>query len=558
MSSFPHKNVIATPQYRQLEHMLQNRFFKLIHARFATSGIKMMTLKQKWSVPLITSFHGCDSPGTLKMKKRRKSLRRLFSIGDFFTVPCQSMKEELIEHGCPEDKIAVQYSGVDLSQFHYKERFFPAEGPIKIVYTGRLVEKKGAHLLIQAFQQVHQIFPQTRLVLIGDGELRNSLMQLSKILRLEDHIDFMGALSHDEVARQLEQAHIFCLPSMMDQTGNQEGIPNAIKEAMACGLPVVSTFHSGIPELIEDGETGHLVAEKDIGAIAEKLMYLISYPESWKEMGLKARIKIETDFNLQIQVRKLEQLFDQVIKSHGIKERQQPFFSVIIPTYNRDRFIKRAINSVLRQTCQDYEIIVVDDGSEDQTRTIVNSFGPKVRYVYQTRKGPSTARNTGIQMARGRYIAFLDSDDQFLSNKLEKNKEFLETHPNSYFLYSWYYEIRKGRKRRLVNNLKLYSDINKFRSGLYKRKFTIRTSTVVIHKSCFNKTGLFNSEYHYSQDWDMWLRLACYYQGYCQEKPLSLYRRHQRKKIPGSMRHLKIRENALKMYKWDGEQIHET
>lgn len=551
-SSFPYQNVNVDPRYKKLEQMLRKHSFQLLHARFGTSGIKMMPLKRKWNIPLVTSFHGCDSPGTKRMKNKKKSLQRLFSIGDFFTVPCQAMKKDLIKHGCPEDKIAVQYSGIELNQFPYKERILPTVGPVKIVYTGRLVEKKGTALLIKAFQKVHQIFPQTHLTLIGDGELKKSLVQLSKRLHLEKHIDFLGSLPHDKVAEELEKAHIFCLPSMKDRTGNQEGIPNAVKEAMACGLPVVSTFHSGIPELIEDGETGLLVAEKDINGIAEKLIYLIKHPETWNILGKKARAKIETDFNVQIQTDKLEQLFDRVIKAHDTSESKKPFFSVIIPTYNRERFIGKAINSVLGQSCKDFEIIVVDDGSKDQTKKIVMSYGPNVRYVYQKNQGPSAARNTGIRMAKGKFLAFLDSDDQFLPNKLKKNKEFLEAHPNSQFLYSWYYDYRNGRKRRLIRNLKGYSDIRKLRLHLYNRKFTIRTSTVVIHQSCFDKIGLFNTDYRYSQDWDMWLRLACHYQGFCQKKPLALYRRHHRKRISGGKRHLKIRKNAFKLYKRNG------
>jgi glycosyltransferase involved in cell wall biosynthesis len=107
---------------------------------------------------------------------------------------------------------------------------------------------------------------------------------------------------------------------MKDRTGNQEGIPNAIKEAMACGIPVVSTFHSGIPELIEDGQTGHLVAEKDVDGLAGKLIDLIGQPETWARLGQNARVKIESDFNRQVQTYKLERLFDQVIKTNGKRE----------------------------------------------------------------------------------------------------------------------------------------------------------------------------------------------------------------------------------------------
>lgn len=549
---FPHKNVIISPNYHKLESMLENNHIKLIHARFGTSGIRMLPLKEKWRVPLVTSFHGCDSPSTDKMKKRIKSLLRLFSIGECFTVPCQAMKDELIKYGCPANKVTVQYSGIDLNQFLYKERYFPSDGQVRIVYVGRLVEKKGAALLIRAFQQVNQIYPQAQLSIIGDGILAKKLKRLTKELKLQHHISFLGALPHHQVAKHLEQSHIFCLPSMKDRVGNIEGIPNAIKEAMACGLPVISTLHSGIPELIDNGQTGHLVAEKDSNELARKLIDLMKHPDTWRQLGLKARLKIETDFNREKQTEKLELLFDQVIKEHEQKQLEKPFFSVVIPTYNREKFIGRAIKSVLKQSCKDYELIVVDDGSTDKTSKVVKSFGKQVQYIRQKNKGPSEARNTGIQSARGKYIAFLDSDDRFLPNKLKENKNFLIQNQGSPFLYSWYYDVRPGRRRRLIRDLKSYPNLKKFRDHLFKRKITIRTSTVVIQEDCFDQTGLFNAKYRYSQDWDMWLRLACKYPGSCQKKPLSVYRRHHRKRIPGSKRHSIIRKAAKKLYKRSG------
>lgn len=554
-NAFPHKKVIIDPHYRRLNLKLRDRFFKLIHARFGTSGIRMLALKQKWQIPLITSFHGCDSPGAARMKKHRRSLQRLFSIGECFTVPCLAMKQDLIKHGCPAGKIRIQYSGINLEQFAYKERFYPKDGQIRIVHVGRMVAKKGAEILIKAFQRIHKVFPQAQLILIGDGVLLKKLKQLSLKLHLQNHVEFMGALPHYEIAKQLEQAHIFCLPSLKDRTGNREGIPNAIKEAMACGLPVVSTFHSGIPELIRDGKNGHLVKENDVHGLAQKLIELMQQPDTWYLLGLNARARIEADFNRQIQTDKLERLFDQVIKAHEKEQNEKPFFSIIIPTYNRERFLGRAIKSVLQQSCRDYELIVVDDGSTDRTAKIVKAFGPQVRYVYQKNSGPSEARNKGISLAKGKYIAFLDSDDRFLLHKLKKNKEYLESHPNCHFLYSWYYNEKDGSKRELVRNSKSYKDLNAFRFDLYRRKFTIRTSTAVIKKSCFEATGLFNYKYRYSQDWDMWLRLACYYPGKCQKLPLTVYRRHVRKIIPAGNRHQNIRRTALELYRWNRDTL---
>lgn len=549
----PFEHVLIDPQNRRLERMLKHGFIQLIHARFGPAGIRMLPHKLKWKVPLITSFHGCDSPGSRRMKPHRKKLPQLFSLGDCFTVPCQAMKEELIRYGCPEEKVVVQYSGIDVNRFAFKERQFPEDGAVRILYVGRLVEKKGADVLLHAFKQVHGQHPKARLVIVGDGRWKRKLKTLAKRLGLSSCVTFTGALAPGKVAEQLEKAHLFCLPSRSDKTGNREGIPNALKEAMSCGLPVVSTQHSGIPELVEDGVSGFLVPENDAAALAERLLYVMQHPEIWSRLGRNGRAKIERDFDQAKQIAKLERLFDQVIRLHKAQEekkRERPFFSVIIPTYNRAKYVRRAIQSVLNQTFTDYEIIVVDDGSTDRTKQVVASFGNQVRYIYQKNRGPSHARNTGIRAARGEYIAFLDSDDRFLPDKLMKNKMFLEQRPDCRFLYSWYYDIR-GKRKKLDRSGGQMADINQFRYHLYKRSFTVRTSTVVIHRSCFERAGLFNPKYRYSQDWDMWLRLAAHYMGYCQHSALVLYRRHERKTIPSRWRHKKIRKTAKKLFRWD-------
>lgn len=551
-----HVNVDA--KHRRLERRLADGEFSLIYARFGPSGIRMMPLARKWRVPLVTSFHGCDAPGSKRMRRKRKELKRLFRTGTLFTVPCEAMKSELIRHGCPRDKVIVHRTGVDLNRFTFRERKppEPGEGPIRILFVGRLVEKKGASVLLRAFPTVRRVFPDTKLTIVGDGKLRKELVRLARKLGIAQHVEFTGALSVEGIRQKLEESHIFCLPSKKDRTGNIEGIPNALKEAMASGLPVVSTFHSGIPELIEDGVSGHLVPENNVHALSGKLIQLIGRPDTWGKLVRNARSRIEADYDVVKQTARLERLFDQLIEEHRRREEKRissPMFSVVIPTYNRAKYIGRAIRSVLAQTCDDYEIIVVDDGSTDSTRRIVRSFGSQVRYIRQRNRGPSEARNAGIRAARGQYIAFLDSDDRFTPNKLAENKAYLEAHPECKFLYSWYYDVRG--KRRILQKVKQYHDLEQFRYRLYRRSFTIRTSTVVVHRSCFDKVGLFHPGYRYSQDWDMWLRLAAHYLGHGLRKPLALYRRHMRKPIPSRERHRRIRRTARIAFRWDDMKL---
>lgn len=235
-----------------------------------------------------------------------------------------------------------------------------------------------------------------------------------------------------------------------------------------------------------------------------------------------------------------------------------PKVSVIIPTYNRGRFISHAIMSVLSQTYKDYEIIVVDDGSTDDTKKRVQKFGDQVRYIYQKNRGPSAARNTGIRRAKGKYIAFCDSDDQFLPDKLEKQMKYIRKHPECRFLYSWYYDVDPlgkviKKKKPLVSK-----NQQQLQYLLLNRKLVIRTSTVLVHQSCFNKAGIFNEKYWTSEDWDMWLRILAYYPGHCLKVPLSEYWRHHGDNISSlkpKKHHAKIRKSALKLFDWNDKTL---
>lgn len=198
-----------------------------------------------------------------------------------------------------------------------------------------------------------------------------------------------------------------------------------------------------------------------------------------------------------------------------------PTVSVIIPTYNRANLVSRAIKSVLNQTYQDFEIIVVDDCSEDNTEEIVKSFNDsRIRYIkHKKNKGGSAARNTGIKRARGKYIAFLDDDDEWLPSKLEKQIMLFEKLSKHYgVVYSGYY-IAKGDviKRKVLP---------KYRGDVYgyllKRNF-IGSPTIVVRKECFKRAGLFDEDLPASQDWDMWLRIAKYYKFEYILEPLAIY-----------------------------------
>jgi GT2 family glycosyltransferase len=183
-----------------------------------------------------------------------------------------------------------------------------------------------------------------------------------------------------------------------------------------------------------------------------------------------------------------------------------PFFSVIIPSYNRYNPLKSAVESVLSQTYNDFELIVVDDGSTDETPRIEDEYKSAVKYIRQENSGVSKARNTGIMQTNSPYIAFLDSDDLWLPDKLEEHHSFIIKNPEVFIHQTDEIWIRKGRR---VNPKKRHIQ----KSGdIFKESLElclISPSAVVLNKKLLDKHGLFDEKLPVCEDYDLWLRITC-------------------------------------------------
>jgi colanic acid/amylovoran biosynthesis glycosyltransferase len=179
--------------------------------------------------------------------------------------------------------------------------------------VGRLVEKKGHEFLLRALARTVSSGRDVRLRIAGDGPLREKLESLARELGVAERVRFLGAVAHDAMPGMLQQSHIFALPSVTAGNGDQEGMPVSIMEAQASGLPVLSTCHSGIPELIEDGTSGYLVAERDTAALADRMMYLVDHPELWPLMGAAGRRIVEEKYGLDAMIEKLLGLYRNLV-----------------------------------------------------------------------------------------------------------------------------------------------------------------------------------------------------------------------------------------------------
>jgi len=177
--------------------------------------------------------------------------------------------------------------------------------------------------------------------------------------------------------------------------------------------------------------------------------------------------------------------------------------TVVIPTYNRYEFLKRALESVFSQTYLPHEVIVVDDGSSDETKQILQDF-PKIKYIYQKNRGVSSARNLGIKNARHEWIAFLDSDDEWLPEKLQLQIDFHKNSQNILMSYTDEIWIRDGV------NVKIPKKFRKIGLDIFSENISycnIAPSSTLIHKSLFERVGLFENELEVCEDYDLWLRI---------------------------------------------------
>lgn len=247
---------------------------------------------------LWTMFHGYDLSSYLR-DKGDDVYAPLFAAGDHFLAVSRHWTDRLNALGCPPDRTAVLHMGVDTKTLRFTPPARTAGQPLRIISIGRLVEKKGYAVSIAALAALGAQAGNLdwRYDIIGDGPLDATLKAQVADLGLGDRVNFLGPLPPSRVLSLLAQADIFLLPSMVAANGDMEGIPVALMEAMALGIPVVSSIHSGIPELIEHEYSGLLAPEGDVQMVATHILRLAMDPYLGKALAFAARAHVEDEFD---------------------------------------------------------------------------------------------------------------------------------------------------------------------------------------------------------------------------------------------------------------------
>jgi len=438
---------------------LQRESPSLLHAHFGVDAIHAWPIARALNLPMVVTLHGYDIYIHREWWEAghwgewfRLYPQRLLELAAQprvqFIAVSKAVRRKAIDIGIPAEKISVHYIGIDV------RRFSPGGLPIaqrqhRVLFVGRLVEKKGCEFLIRAFAEVQKVVPDASLIVVGDGELRRPLGRLAKELRVQ--VEFLGARTGLEIQRELALARVFCLPSVTAESGDAEGFGLVLLEAQASGVPVITSARGGGEEGVEDGITGLVFPERDVVMLASQISRLLADDACARTMALAGTNFVSERFDIRRCTQNLEAHYDDI--SHYVlpytaprdvggdhigaaldqtdtagsrltKTPMENGVTVLIAAYNAAQFLERAIRSALCQTQPPVEILVVDDGSTDNTAEVALRFGaadPRVRLVVLPKNGgPSKARNAGLDEARGSWIAILDADDAFLPDRLER------------------------------------------------------------------------------------------------------------------------------------------
>jgi len=286
--------------------------FDVVHCHYGDVGLRYRVAARLWKAPLVVSFYGYDC-SSYPRAKGHGVFEPLFAEADAVTSLSAHMDASLRALGCPAALLHRVPLAVDAAAFQPgARRPMHAGESVRILTVARLTEKKGIEFALRALALVHDEFPAVHYDVIGEGPLHDELETLTGTLGLGASVRFLGARTGEYVRAAFGEADLFLLPSVTAASGDQEGTPTAVLEAAFCGLPVLSTTHAGIPELVRDGESGLLVPERDPEALADALRRLLGAPARWATMGDAGRRHAERNHTISAVAARLEQLYAEV------------------------------------------------------------------------------------------------------------------------------------------------------------------------------------------------------------------------------------------------------
>lgn len=303
---------ISQGEARRMESIFRSGPCRLVHLFFGDSAIHLLPFLRRSRCPVLVSFHGSDVAGAFASDDFRMAREQLFAIVALVACRSEDLSHRVASLGCPRHKLRVMRAV--LPEFPKAvPRMAPAAGAWRILQAGRMVPKKGMATALAAFARFLAVYPNARLTIAGEGPLRTALEAEARKLDIAGAVRFPGFFTQEELAREFVSSHFYLHPSET-VSGDREGVPNSLLEAMASGLPVVSTRHGGIQEVIQHGSTGLLCPEGDAEALAKALLSLADSAADYSRISLAGMSFVRQEFSTSRQVESIESLYREAVQ----------------------------------------------------------------------------------------------------------------------------------------------------------------------------------------------------------------------------------------------------
>ena len=283
---------------------------QVVLAEYGPTGVAVMDVCKRLRIPLIVHFHGFDAFRYDIVNNYKHFYLELFKIAAAIISVSYDMSDQLNRLGAPHGKVFYNPCGVDIDEF---TKANPALNEPIFLFVGRFVDKKAPNLTLLAFQKTLQVYPDARLRMCGDGPLLDICKKMSIDLCISEEVEFLGSCSHSCIKTLIQEARAFVLHSIKPPSGDSEGTPVAILEACASGLPVISTKHAGIKDVIMENINGFLVDEGDIHMMSKYMIQIADSPELAKKMGCEGRRIIQERYSMELSINRLWQIIENSI-----------------------------------------------------------------------------------------------------------------------------------------------------------------------------------------------------------------------------------------------------
>lgn len=295
---------------KTLIRSLKENKIDLVYAEFGITGAEAIGICKEAKIPLIVNFHGADSSVKSILKDYTYKYQELFQFAKKIIAVSEDMRNRLIEMGCPEEKVIYIANAASSTFLEVK----PQYSEEAFLCIGRFVDKKAPYYNILSFQKVIKQFPDAKLYMIGDGPLFETCRNLVNKLGLENNVILLGIQPQNVILEFCSRVKGYVQHSITSTNGDVEGMPIAVLEASAAGLPVISTKHAGIPDVIIHEKTGFIVKEHDVDGIADYMIRILEEENLAQEMGSLGKENIKNNFSFDKHINAINDIIAEYAK----------------------------------------------------------------------------------------------------------------------------------------------------------------------------------------------------------------------------------------------------